>query len=147
MRNNFFSVFFQDDEGWTFVETLVVMSIVLVMTASVGFSSVKQIDKAKVVAAKSQIEALSLALESFYLDVGYYPSQDDGLEILWSESHGFESNWKGPYVAKPIPKDPWGNDYIYLNPGNNGLSYSVVSYAKDGKEGGSGYDTDLSSGF
>ena len=63
------------NEGWTFMETLVVMAIVLVLTASVGFSSIKQIDKARVVTARTQIESFCVALDSFYMDTGRYPLQ------------------------------------------------------------------------
>lgn len=136
--------FFEKD-GWTFVETLIVMAIVLVMTASVGFSSIKQLDKARVVTAKSQIDAFSIALESYYMDVGNYPSEQDGLNCLWDKSFCNSDKWNGPYVTKQIPKDPWGNDYVYLCPGRNGLPWTIVSYGKDSMEGGEGYDGDITS--
>ena len=132
-------------DGWTFVETMVVMAIVLVLTASVGFSSIKQLDKAKVVTAKTQIELFSVALETFYMDTGEYPSEDDGLYVLWECNFSTYENWNGPYISRPLPKDPWGNDYVYNVPGDNGLAWKIMSLGKDGKEGGSGYDSDISS--
>src|SRR5574344_3045012 len=130
-------------DGWTFVETMVVMAIVLVLTASVGFSSIKQLDKAKVVTAKTQIELFSVALETFYMDTGEYPSEDEGLSVLWECSFSSYENWNGPYISKPLPKDPWGNDYVYTVPGENGLAWKIMSLGKDGKEGGAGYDSDI----
>ena len=126
-------------DGWTFVETMVVMAIVLVLTASVGFSSIKQLDKAKVVTAKTQIELFSVALETFYMDTGEYPSEDEGLSVLWECSFSSYENWNGPYISKPLPKDPWGNDYVYTVPGENGLAWKIMSLGKDGKEGGAEY--------
>lgn len=132
-------------EGWTFVETLIVMAIVLILTAAVGLSAIKQIDKAKVVTAKSQIETFSLALDSFYMDTGDYPTQDQGLGALWANPSSGNNGWNGPYISKAVPKDPWGNDYSYLVPGENGLPFGICSYGKDGLEGGEGKDADIRS--
>lgn len=132
-------------EGWTFVETLIVMAIVLILTASVGFSAMKQVDKARVVTAKSQMETLSLALDSFCLDMGRYPYESEGFDALFLRSaviSGDES-WNGPYVEKKIPKDPWGKNYVYSVPGENGRPYSLKSLGRDGVEGGDGYDEDI----
>lgn len=70
------------EEGWSFVETLIVMAIVLILTAAVGFSAIKQVEKARVVTARSQIETFSLALDSYYMDVGSYPTSEQGLAAL-----------------------------------------------------------------
>ena len=133
--------------GWTFMETLIVMAIVLLLTVSVGFSASKQLDKAKVVSAQSQISTFCLALDSYYLDNGFYPSESQGLEALWQKPSGepYPLHWNGPYVSKKIPKDPWGNDYVYVSPGISGLPYCVKSFGKDGFEGGSGYECDVCS--
>lgn len=138
---------FKQNEGWTFIETLIVMAIVLILTAAVGISSVKQIDKAKLVTAKSQIETFSLALDSYYMDNGMYPSEEQGLDALWKKPNSSPepSFWNGPYISKAVPKDPWGNEYLYLVPGENGLSFTVKSLGKDGIEGGEGNDADISS--
>ena len=128
--------------GWTFIETLIVMSIVLILSASVGFTSIKQIDKARVVSAKSQIESFSLALDSYYLDTGTYPSESEGLEALYSCPNSTE-NWEGPYLSKSLPNDPWGNPYVYYSPSPEGSDYGICSYGKDGIEGGEDYDKDI----
>ena len=132
-------------EGWTFVETLIVMSIVLILTAAVGLSAIKQLDKAKIVTARSQIETFSLALDSYYLDTGNYPTQNIGLSALWTNPFVETKGWNGPYITKPIPKDPWGNEYIYIVPGENGLPYGISSYGKDGLVGGEGNNADICS--
>lgn len=134
-------------EGWTFIETLIVMTIVLILTASVGFGAAKQLDKARTVSATSQIETFSLALDSYYMDNGFYPSESQGLNALWQKpsSVPFPMNWNGPYVSKPVPSDPWGNEYLYRVPGENELPYEVCSYGKDGIKGGTGADADVSS--
>lgn len=141
----YFKVSKKLSEGWTFMETLIVMAIVLILTASVGFSAIKQLDKARIVTVKSQLESFSLALDSYYMDNGFYPSVEQGLNALWQkpESSPEANNWNGPYISKPVAKDPWGNDYIYIVPGTNGLPYGIASYGKDGTEGGEGNDQDI----
>lgn len=132
--------------GWTFIETLIVIGIILILTSSVGIMAVKYLDKARIVTARSQIETFSLALDSFYLDSGKYPTADQGLAALWEKPSGDSSGWNGPYVSKPVPKDPWGNEYTYSTPGDNGLPFKIVSLGGDGKEGGEGNDADIVSG-
>lgn len=129
-------------DGWTFIETLIVMSIILLLSTTVGFSAVKQLDKARVVAAKNQIETLGLALDSYYFDIGHYPSETDGLSVLWTNVL-MEEKWNGPYLTKKIPADPWGNNYVYICPGINGLGYGIISYGKDAVEGGDGVNADI----
>lgn len=138
--------FKKHSEGWSFVETLIVMAIVLILTAAVGFSAIKQIEKARVVTAKSQIETFSLALDSYYMDVGSYPTAEQGLDALFSKPVSFFGNaWDGPYITKAVPKDPWGNEYQYYVPCENGLPYGIMSFGKDGMEGGEGKDADIKS--
>ena len=131
-------------DGWTFIETLIVMCIVMILSATVGVSSIRQIDKARVVSAKTMVSALSSAMDSMYFDLGYYPDSTDGLNLLWANMIGAD-NWNGPYITKPVPKDPWGNDYIFKVPGTNGLPFEIISYGKDGSEGGEGLEKDISS--
>jgi len=135
------------NEGWSFIETLIVMAIILILTAAVGLSATKQIDKARIVTAKSQIETLSLALDSYYMDNGFYPTTEQGLIALWEKpvSSPEPIFWNGPYISKALPKDPWGNDYNYQVPGDNNLPFGIISYGKDGVEGGEGNDTDIKS--
>lgn len=135
------------NEGWTFIETLIVIAIVLILTASVGFSAVKQLDKARIATAKSQIESFTLALDAYYMDNGTYPTQEQGLDALWIKPTitPEPKHWDGPYLSKPVPDDPWGNAYQYVVPGENNLPYGITSYGNDGFEGGEGNDADISS--
>ena len=101
------------------------------------------VDKAKVSKAKLEIKSFSTALENYAIDVGNYPSTEEGLESLWRTADSVE-NWSGPYVSDATFNDPWGNPYVYLSPGNHyGYDYDLSSYGKDGKEGGDSYDADV----
>jgi general secretion pathway protein G len=131
--------------GWTFIETLIVIGIVLVLTSSVGFMAVKYLDRAKVVTARSQIETFGVSLDAYFLDCGEYPSETEGLPALWESPASAGNLWNGPYLSKPVPKDPWGNDYEYRNPGPGNTRYGVRSFGGDGMEGGSGNEADISS--
>ena len=139
--------YIKHSEGWTFIETLIVLAIVLILVSSVGITAVKQIDKARVVTAKSQIETFSLALDSYYMDIGNYPTQEQGLDALFTKPSAIsdETVWDGPYISKPVPNDPWGHQYQYIVPGENGLEYGIISYGKDGLEGGENKNADIKS--
>jgi general secretion pathway protein G len=130
--------------GWTFVETLIVIGIILILTSAVGFMAFKYIDQAKVATAKSQIETFALALSSYYIDCKQYPDPQQGLSALWEKPAGVD-DWNGPYLAKAIPKDPWGHDYVLKIPGPNGLPFEILSLGADGAEGGTGPNADISS--
>lgn len=136
----------EDKEGgWTFIETLIVMGIILILSSAVGFMAVRYLDKAKTVTAKSQIETFALALDAYFLDNGDYPSSSQGLNALWKKPSGEPAadHWKGPYLNKPVPKDPWGNDYEYAEPGPDGLRFGIRSFGRDGQEGGEDDDADV----
>ena len=133
------------EDAWTFIETLIVITIILILTAAVGFAAFRYVDQAKVATAKSQIETFSMALNSYFFDCGSYPTKEQGLEALWIKPAGASDGWKGPYLQKPVPKDPWGNAYEYSVPGPNGLPFGVKSLGSDGAEGGDGYAKDQSS--
>ncbi len=126
------------EEGWTFVETLVVIAIILILTGTVGFIAFRYIENAREVAAKSQIETFSLALNAYLFDNGSYPTKDQGLQALWQKPtlEPAPSNWRGPYVEKPIPNDPWGHPYDYQVPGPNGLPFGIQSFGSGGVIGG-----------
>ena len=133
--------------GWTFMETLIAIAIVLVLTSSVGFVAIQNLDRAKVATARSQIDSFSVALESYYIDCGRYPTNEQGLSALWQKPtvEPVSPFWNGPYLLKPVPKDPWGNDYEFGVPGQHGLPYSIRSFGADGREGGEGKDADITS--
>jgi general secretion pathway protein G len=133
------------DDGWTFMETIIVIAIILILTSSVGFMAIRYLDRARIAAARSQIDSFAVALESYYIDCGRYPSTDQGLSSLWEKPtlQPVSDRWSGPYLYRHIPKDPWGNDYQYLVPGPFNLPYGIRSFGADGREGGEGNDADI----
>lgn len=139
----------KNKKGFTFIELMVVIIILGMLAMIVIPSYLKRVDEAKITAAKVQIKSLENALKLFYLDNGFYPSTEQGLKALIEKPTTGRIPQKyreGGYLEKKsIPKDPWGNDYIYLSPGRNGEEYEIISYGRDGKEGGEGPDADISS--
>lgn len=131
------------DAGFTLLELLVVLVILGLLSALVGPQVMKLLGKAKGDVAKIQMDNLSGSLDLFSLDIGRYPSQNEGLEILITKTNNM-TRWSGPYL-KPniIPTDPWGRAYIYKNPGLNGAPYQLQSLGADGQIGGQGEDTDI----
>lgn len=133
------------NDGWSFMETLIVISVVMVLTASVGFMAVSSLEKARVASVKTQIDSFCIALESYYIDCGNYPTTEQGLDALRKkpEKEPISDSWNGPYLYKNVPKDSWGNEYEYIIPGPDGNAYGIRSFGADGKEGGEGKDADL----
>lgn len=132
------------ERGFTLVEMLVVISIIALIMALVGPRVLNFLTESKVKAAKIQIESLSSALDLYALDTGRYPSSSEGLDALM-QPPGNTASWNGPYLKGSIvPKDPWGNSYIYRSPGQHG-TYDILSYGADGQEGGTGAAADISS--
>jgi general secretion pathway protein G len=129
--------------GFTLLELLVVMVIIGLLAGYVGPKFFGQIGKSEVKAARAQIDALQKSLDQYRLDVGRYPSTEQGLAVL-NTRPADEPKWQGPYLAKAVPKDPWGNDYQYRSPGEHG-EYDLLSLGKDGRPGGEGEDADLTS--
>lgn len=136
-----------NEAGWTFIETLIVIGIILILTTSVGVMAIRYLDKARAAAARSQIETYALALDAYYLDCGAYPTTEQGLGALWEKPNlePLPRDWNGPYVNKPIADDPWGNEYEYAQPGPNGLPFGIRSYGADGNLGGEGKERDVAS--
>lgn len=129
--------------AWTFVETLIVIGIVLVLTSSVGLMAFRYLDQSKTASARSQIETYALAINAYFLDCKKLPEAANGLQALF-EDPGVKG-WMGPYISKPVQVDPWGNDYEYSVPGPSNLPYEIVSRGADGSPGGEGNDADISS--
>ncbi len=131
--------------GFTFIEIMVAMMILLILMGVAGFTYIRYVSRARVVAAKNQIEGFSVALNSYFLDTGRYPTTEQGLPALWEKPvlEPVPSGWSGPYMSKAIPKDPWGNDYEYAAPGPHGLPFGIRSFGADGLEGGEGNDKDI----
>lgn len=129
--------------GFTLVELLVVMVIIGLLAALVVPRFIRQEEKAKVKAAQAQIELLGTALDTFRLDVGRYPTTQEGLEALRRQPGGVQK-WDGPYLKKEVPLDPWGKPYLYKSPGEHG-PYDLLSYGADGTPGGEGDNRDVTS--
>jgi general secretion pathway protein G len=128
--------------GFTLLELLVVIVIIGLLAAYVGPKYFAQLGKSEVTIAKSQIEALDKAVDTFRLDVGRFPTNEEGLAALNSKPADADK-WNGPYLKKDMPPDPWGHPYIYKTPGSKG-DVEIISYGKDGQPGGVGVDADMS---
>ena len=131
-------------KGFTLIELLVVMIILGLLAALVAPKFFNKVSDSKVKTTKTQIELLGSALDSYYLDIGKYPTTSEGLEALLERpANAPADKWKGPYLPKKIiPKDAWGNAFVYKSPGDNGL-YDLLSYGSDGQPGGDGDAKDI----
>ncbi|MDD5248613.1 MAG: type II secretion system major pseudopilin GspG [Rhodocyclaceae bacterium] len=127
--------------GFTLLELLVVMVIIGLLAGYVAPRYFAQVGKSEVKIARAQIDAFEKALEAYRLDVGHYPTTEQGLVALMQQPPGF-AKWQGPYLKKAVPPDPWGNVYFYKQPGEHG-DYDILSYGRDGKPGGQGEDADI----
>jgi general secretion pathway protein G len=128
-------------KGFTLLELLVVIVIIGLLAGYVAPRYFAQVGKSEVKVAKAQIDSLEKALDQYKLDTHRYPSAEHGLAALVTRPAS-EPNWAGPYLKKAVPNDPWGNPYVYRNPGQKG-EFEIVSLGRDGKPGGSGEDADL----
>jgi general secretion pathway protein G len=134
--------------AFTLIELLVVIAIIATLAAVVAPSIFGNVSDARVNAAKSQLQVLSLALDGFRLDNDAYPSSEQGLEALRTLPAVGDPppNWKGPYLRQVVPIDPWGRPYLYIAPGiSNPESYDLYSLGKDGKVGGERENADITS--
>ncbi|MFN2399101.1 MAG: type II secretion system major pseudopilin GspG [Gemmatimonadaceae bacterium] len=134
--------------AFTLIEMLVVIAIIAVLAAVVAPVVFRNVGDAKSSAARSQIEVLALALDAYRLDNDAYPTTDQGLGALrdMPVSGVPPKNWRGPYLRRVVPLDPWGRAYLYIAPGRqNSPSYDLATLGRDGKIGGEGEDADLTS--
>ncbi len=129
--------------GFTLLEMLVVLVIVGLLTSYVAPRFFSQIGRSEIKVAKAQIDAFGKALDQYRLDVGRYPTTEQGLGVL-IKAPDKSTRWQGPYLQKALPKDPWGNNYAYFSPGKDS-EYVIISYGRDGKPGGQGDDADIAS--
>jgi len=127
--------------GFTLLELLVVMVIIGLLASYVGPRYFAQVGKSEVKTTMAQIDALSKALDQYRLDTGHYPNTEQGLTALVTHPAN-EPRWDGPYLKKQVPLDPWGNPYVYKQPGDHN-EYDLLSYGKDGQPGGSGEAADI----
>ncbi len=139
----------KNQKGFTLIEIMVVVIILGLLAGLVLPRILGQEEKAKVEASKVQIRALEDALDAYKLDNGFYPTTDQGLDALIHkpEVGRIPAKWRDGGYLKParIPKDPWGKDFVYLSPGNEGREYDIISYGADNEPGGEGNNADIES--
>ena len=128
--------------GVTLIEMLVVVTIIALFAALVGPRLFGSADKAKRVAAKSQINSFMTALGTYKLDTGTFPSTEVGFAALRVRPENMPQ-WNGPYLSQDVPNDPWGRPYLYKFPGDHGDEPDVVSLGADGQPGGEGNNADV----
>ena len=131
--------------GFTLIELIVVIIVIGLLAGLVGPQIVRHVSDASITTAKAQLELLDVALESYRLDNGRFPSTEQGLAALRDRPSGATlPGWRGPYLRKPVPMDPWGHPYVYRAPGvRNPAGYDLSSLGRDGRVGGTGEDADL----
>ena len=132
--------------GFTLIELLVVIVVIGVLASLVAPNIFRHVGTAKETTARAQIEMLGAALDAYRLDTGRYPTTEQGLAALWQEpaADPRPANWRGPYLRKAVPADPWGNAYVYRAPGTaSGSGYDLISNGADGRSGGTGEDADV----
>ena len=128
-------------QGFTLLELLVVLVIIGLLAGYVGPRFFAQIGKSETKVARAQIGALEKALDQYRLDVGHYPTSEQGLAALWLKPAG-EPVWAGPYLKREAPRDPWGREYHFRHPGEHG-EFDLYSLGKDGAFGGDGDSQDV----
>ena len=128
--------------GVTLIEMLVVVTIIGLFVALVGPRLWSNVDKAKITAARAQIQGFMGALGTYKLDNGNFPTTEQGLAALRVKPPD-APQWNGPYMPQEIPKDPWGHDWVYKFPGDHGDEPDIISYGADGQPGGDGINADI----
>jgi len=122
--------------GFTLIELLLVLAILAALAAMVVPKFTRRSQQAKITAAQVDIANIEVALDAFEVDCGRYPTTQEGLTALLEQPTD-TPDWMGPYVKRGIPKDPWGNPYVYRCPGqHNADGYDLHSYGPDGQDGG-----------
>lgn len=131
--------------GFTLIEILVVIVVIAILATLVAPNVFQHVSTAKTSTAKSQIEMIGTALDAYRLDNGQYPTTQQGLEALITKpTIDPPATWRGPYLRKEIPLDPWNEPYVYLAPGEvNTTGFDLLSYGADKKAGGEGENADV----
>jgi general secretion pathway protein G len=131
--------------GFTLIEMLVVLVIIGLLAGLVGPKLFGKVDSSKVQTAQTQVKMIKGALESMRLDIGRFPSGQEGLALLNTQPQDEKARnrWRGPYLESELPLDPWDNAYQYSVPGANGQAFALYSFGADGRRGGEGLDADV----
>ncbi len=133
--------------GFTLIELMVVLLVIGLLAGLVAPQIIGRVGDARATTAQAQIEMLGVALESYRLDNGSYPTTAQGLAALRSRpaTGPLPANWRGPYLRKAVPLDPWARPYVYRSPAKeNSGAFELGTLGRDGKVGGDGEDKDLS---
>jgi general secretion pathway protein G len=128
--------------GYSLMEVLIAVAIIAVLATLVGPRLLGQLDRSKVTAAQTQIRMIETSLDTMRLDIGRYPTQEEGLALLQTPTESVSAMWAGPYLDGGLPDDPWGRPYQYRVGGGSDRG-QVFSYGADGQEGGAGNDADI----
>jgi general secretion pathway protein G len=133
------------NRGFSLLELLVVLLIIGLLAGLVGPRLFTRVDSSRVTTATAQIKTFKGTLETMRLDIGRFPTQEEGLQLLTKPpaDERIKARWRGPYLDEEVPLDPWGNPYQYSFPGSGGQPYALYSFGADGKRGGEGYDADI----
>ncbi|WP_396207064.1 type II secretion system major pseudopilin GspG [Gemmatimonas sp.] len=131
--------------GFTLIEILVVIAVIAILASLVAPNVFQHVGTARSTTARSQVEMLATALDAYRLDNGHYPSTAQGLTALvGAPSDEPGANWRGPYLRRAVPLDPWGKPYVYRYPGEaNPAGFDLLSFGADGRAGGDGENADI----
>jgi general secretion pathway protein G len=133
--------------GFTLIEVMVVIVVIAILATLVAPNVFRHVGTAKDATARSQVEMLGAALDGYRLDIGQYPTTAQGIDALWNQPADVPAaRWRGPYLKKTVPPDPWQHPYVYHSPGSESRTgYDLLSLGADGKTGGEGGDADITS--
>lgn len=133
------------ERGYSLLEVLIVLTIIALVAALVGPRLIAQLDRSKVTAARVQVRTLASALETMRIDIGRYPTTQEGLALLVAPPTGAReaASWAGPYLDAEVPSDPWGGAYIYDAPREDFARPRIASLGADGEVGGTGLAADI----
>jgi general secretion pathway protein G len=132
-------------KGFTLIEIMVVIVVIAIIAAMVAPNVFKNVGEARRTSAMAQMETIATALDSYKMDNHQYPTTDQGLAALWEEpTNEVARAWKGPYLRKAVPLDPWNHPYQYISPGEvNFKAFDLFSFGNDREAGGEGEDADV----
>jgi general secretion pathway protein G len=134
----------QKKSRFTLIEVVIVIVILVTLASIATPMYMNYVSNANIGAAKSQVKLLADALTGYKTDNKDFPSEESGLQALVENVDDLET-WRGPYLQGSLPKDPWGNEYVYRCPGEENRPFEVISYGADGEIGGEGENADISS--